>query len=143
MGSNRSGTGGRTGRRFHGGVFAAGAVMMPAGYEVAGLQPVPHHTLTGVGLTAAGVVLAGLPGWLAARPGKGSAAQVGRWDRHPRRHDGMASRTDIWRTSSGWAMRRKAAVVRPSLRHERWWVRWRAPLTSYATPLCTVGRQTV
>src|SRR6266508_2735355 len=36
-------------------------------------------------------------------------------------------------------MRRKAAVVRPSLRTLSRLARWRAPLLSYATPLCRTG----
>jgi type IV secretory pathway TraG/TraD family ATPase VirD4 len=40
-------------------------------------------------------------------------------------------------------MRRRAAVVRPSLRGVSRVRRWRAPLRSYATPLARVGGQTV
>src|SRR5439155_16080136 len=42
-----------------------------------------------------------------------------------------------------WAMRRKATVLRPSLRNLPWYRRWRVPVLSYATPLCRAGHRTV
>jgi len=102
----------------------------------------PGHRLAGTGLVLAGLALAGLPLWPRLR-GRGSAGLIGRWDRHARRNAGTASRLDIWRTSSPWAMRRKAAVIRPSLAGTPWWRRWRVPLRTFAVPLAKAGRQTV
>jgi type IV secretory pathway TraG/TraD family ATPase VirD4 len=102
----------------------------------------PGHRLAGTGLVLAGLALAGLPVWPRLR-GRGSAGLIGRWDRHGRRNAGTASRQDIWRTSSGWAMRRKAAVIRPSLASMSWWRRQRVPLRTFAVPLAKAGRQTV
>ncbi|OJF15516.1 type IV secretory system conjugative DNA transfer family protein [Couchioplanes caeruleus] len=64
-------------------------------------------------------------------------------DRASRRNSGTASRWDIFRTSSSWAMRRKATVIRPSLRALSWWQRMRVPVRQFATPLARVGWQTV
>ncbi|GAA0469468.1 hypothetical protein Aca07nite_27810 [Actinoplanes capillaceus] len=102
------------------------------------------HLLTGAGLILAGLGLTFGPLWWRLRSGgKGSAGAIGRWDRHARRNAGTASRWDVFRTSSAWAMRRKAAVIRPSLAGMRWWDRWRVPLRSYAVPLARTGGQTV
>jgi type IV secretion system protein VirD4 len=64
----------------------------------------------------------------------GSSGLIGRWSRRSQRNDGVASPWAILRHASGWAMRRKAGVLRPSLRH-RWFVRAR----EVATPLARVG----
>ena len=40
-------------------------------------------------------------------------------------------------------MRRKAAVIRPSLRGVRWWRLYRVPVRTFAVPLCRAGWQTV
>jgi type IV secretion system protein VirD4 len=127
-------------RRFHTRMFGAGLLTLAAGIVAA---TTPTHLLTGVGFIALGMVLAAAPVWLRLRPGAGSAVLIGRWDRKTRRSGGTASRRDIFATSSTWAMRRKAAVLRPSLREVGRWRRWRTPVLSYATPLCRVGRKTV
>ncbi|RSM59467.1 type IV secretion system protein VirD4 [Actinoplanes sp. ATCC 53533] len=117
----------------------AGLVLTAAGWLLAGH---PGHRLHGAGLILAGLTIVAGPLWWQARA-TGSAGLIGRWDRHARRNAGTASRFDIWRTSSGWAMRRKAAVIRPSLAGLSWWRRWRAPLRTFAVPLAKAGRQTV
>jgi type IV secretory pathway TraG/TraD family ATPase VirD4 len=127
-------------RRFHTRTFATGLVAGPAGWMLAGT---PGHTWTGVGLLAASAALTAGPVYLRTRRTGGSGVHLGRWDRHNRRHSGVASRWDIYRTSSAGAMRRKAAVLRPSLQGLPWWRRRAVPVISYATPLCKVGRQTV
>jgi type IV secretory pathway TraG/TraD family ATPase VirD4 len=120
----------------------AGLVTTAAGWLLAGQ---PGHLLTGAGLILAGLALAGLPVWwrLKTATGGGSAAVISRWDRHGRRNAGTASRWDIWRTSSGWAMRRRAAVIRPSLADLPWWRRLRVPLRTFAVPLARTGGMTV
>ncbi|MEU4216205.1 TraM recognition domain-containing protein [Actinoplanes sp. NPDC026623] len=120
-------------------VIGAGLLTTAAGWILAGH---PGHRVAGTGLTLAGLVLIVLPVWARIRS-TGSAGLIGRWDRHARRNAGTASRFDIWRTSSGWAMRRKAAVIRPSLASLSWWRRWRVPLRTFAVPLARAGRQTV
>src|SRR2546421_12825391 len=92
-------------------VVCAGLVTGAVGWVVAG---VPGHRLAGLALVAAGLVVAGIPLWAGLRRGTGSTAVIGRWDRPRRRHQGTASRWVILRSSSGWAMRRRAGVVRPS-----------------------------
>ncbi|MDP9797458.1 hypothetical protein J2S43_005970 [Catenuloplanes nepalensis] len=73
----------------------------------------------------------------------GTRAAIDRWDRNAARHAGTASWWDLTRTSSAWAMRRKARVLRPSLAGAPVWRVWQTPITSVAVPLCTVGRRTV
>lgn len=70
----------------------------------------------------------------------GSATLVHRWTEHARKYHGVASGRQILRVASGWAMRRKAHVLRPSLRYASRWARWRIPITELATPLIRVGR---
>ncbi|QRP46047.1 type IV secretory system conjugative DNA transfer family protein [Amycolatopsis sp. FDAARGOS 1241] len=71
----------------------------------------------------------------------GSRGLIGRWSRRSRRNGGVASRWQIWRVASKRAMRRKAKVLKPSLRKEMWWTRRQVPVTEYATPIARVGRQ--
>jgi type IV secretion system protein VirD4 len=117
--------------RFHRRPFGAGLVAIAAGPVLGGL--------TGTALVVAGLAVTAVTVWLRLRPRAGSNAAIGRWDRKTRRHHGTASRWDILKTSSAWAMRRKAPVIRPSLRGLPRMARWRAPLLSFATPLCRVG----
>jgi hypothetical protein len=130
----------KTNRRFPGRTFYAGLLLLVAGNIIATR---PGHLLAGAATIAVGLLLAGIPLYLRLRSGAGSTALIGRWDRKTRRNGGTASRRDIFTTSSTWAMRRKAAVLRPSLRDLGFWERWRTPVLSYATPLVKVGRQTV
>lgn len=96
---------------------------------------------TGWWLLAAGLALLALVTWrLAARRGS-SAGILARWARHGDRHDGMASRLDLFRVASAWAAHRRAAVLRPSLRQAGWWRRWRTPTTELATKVARVGWQ--
>ncbi|MGI8797832.1 MAG: type IV secretory system conjugative DNA transfer family protein [Pseudonocardia sp.] len=69
----------------------------------------------------------------------GSSGLVNRWARRSRRNDGVASRLAILRVASGWAMKRKAAVLRPSLRQLSLWRRLRLSAREVATPLARVG----
>jgi type IV secretion system protein VirD4 len=69
----------------------------------------------------------------------GSAGLVNRWSRRGRRNDGVASPWAILRTSSGWAMRRKMAVLRPSFRQLSWFQRMTVSLHEFATSTARVG----
>lgn len=104
----------------------------------------PGDVLPGLGLLAGGLATVGWPlrGYL-PRLGGDSRGLAARWQRRSRRNAGTASWWDVWHTSSAWAMRRKATVLRPSLRGESAWQRLRAPVLSYAVPLAKVGRQMV
>ncbi|WP_033345599.1 type IV secretory system conjugative DNA transfer family protein [Catenuloplanes japonicus] len=116
-------------------VKAGAALVVSAGVSAAvAVEP---------GWTAAAAV-AGTSGMVWWRYGRsGTRAAIDRWDRRTARHAGTASWWDITRTSSPWAMRRKARVLRPSLASAPVWRVWRAPITSVAVPLCTVGRRVV
>ncbi len=84
------------------------------------------------------LVLAGVVGVWRHRRG-GSAGLVTRWARRGRRNHGLASPWAILRVSSGWAMRRRASVLRPSLRQLGWHRRLFVPARHVATPLARVG----
>jgi type IV secretion system protein VirD4 len=131
------------GRRFRPRLFATGLAAACVGWRMASAGAVAGAVLCGVALAVAGLVLAAGLVWLRLRPRSGSNRAIGRWDRQSRRNHGTASWWHIVRTSSAWAMRRRAAVIRPSLRGESWWRRWRAPVRSIATPLCRAGLQKV
>ncbi|NKQ54987.1 type IV secretory system conjugative DNA transfer family protein [Amycolatopsis sp. K13G38] len=73
----------------------------------------------------------------------GSRGLLGRWSRRSRRNGGVASRWQIWRVASKHAMRRKAKVLKPSLRKAMWWTRRRTPVLAYATPVARVGWQRI
>ena len=73
----------------------------------------------------------------------GSQGLIGRWSRRSRRNGGTASRWQIWRKASKHAMRRKAKVLKPSLRKATWWTRLRTPVLEYATPIARVGWQRI
>ena len=127
-------------------------------------HPMVRLFLFGAGLLAGGVWFA-TPGVPAATPGRGywlvavsvgavavlvavlradplrsgSAGVIGRWSRRSRRNDGVASAWQVLRTSSAWSARRKAKILRPSLRRVSWWRRWCTPIRELATPLARVG----
>ncbi|MFD3407000.1 type IV secretory system conjugative DNA transfer family protein [Kribbella sp. NPDC058693] len=76
--------------------------------------------------------------------GRGSTnATLSRWDRRRQRHGGTASWRDHLQVSSAWAMRRKAAVLKPSLARKgwirQWWVLLRTPVTEYAAKVASAG----
>jgi hypothetical protein len=72
-----------------------------------------------------------------------SSAIVTRWGQRSRRSAGVASRLDIFRYRGEFAMRRRAATLRPSLRTAGWGARvrqlLRLPATEVAVPLCRTG----
>jgi hypothetical protein len=78
--------------------------------------------------------------WRGLSRGTGSVGAIGWWSWRGRRNGGVASAWRILRTSSWWTARRKARVLRPSLRQANWWRRWfRTPIRELATPLARVG----
>ncbi|HET8683386.1 MAG TPA: hypothetical protein VFM54_16190, partial [Micromonosporaceae bacterium] len=120
-------------------VIGAGLVLIAVGWALAGAD---GHRGTGVQVMAAGLALVGLPAWLGWRR-RGGDAVMARWQRRTRAGKGTATWWDVLTSSSGWVMRRKAVVLRPSLRGVSWWRRWRTPVRSYATPLCRAAGLTV
>src|SRR5437763_5989103 len=87
------------------------------------------------------VPLAIAVGWLGWVRWTHRSAQstVQRWNRRNTRHEGMASRWALLWHSSGWAMKRKASVLRPTFTHLRRWERWLLSAKCYALPMCRVG----
>lgn len=128
-----------SGRRFAARTFGAGLAAACLGWVASDVV----GAWGSAGLMAGGAVVAAGCVWLRLRPARGSNAVIGRWNRRTRRHQGTASRWDLLRTSSSWAMRRQAHVLRPSLAGLSRMQRWRSPVISYAVPLCKVGRATV
>jgi type IV secretion system protein VirD4 len=107
-----------------------------ASAQVPAATPGQHYWVDAL---VVGVVLSVLPivFWWYRRGG--SAGVIGRWSRRGRRNEGVASVWSILRTSSAFAARRKARVLRPSLRQVSWWRRWVTPIRELATPLARVG----
>ncbi len=64
---------------------------------------------------------------------------VGAW-RRSRRNDGLASRWQILRKASRFAVRRQMRTLRPSYRELRFWQRLRVPTSEFAYKVCRVGR---
>ncbi|NJC70842.1 type IV secretory system conjugative DNA transfer family protein [Planosporangium thailandense] len=129
-----------TDRRFPFRTAGCGLITTAVGWawtDLAAGTPAEHY---GPALLVGGAAMTAGTIYYRFRPARGSNALIGKWDRRSRRHGGTASRWDILATSSPLAMRRKAAVLRPSLRGATLLERWRTPVMSYATPLCTVGR---
>lgn len=94
-------------------------------------------------VVAAGVAFWTLAVWWWRRGRTGSANAVRRWAHRSNRNHGVASRWQIFKTASAFAMRRRAKVLRPSLRELTWWQRLRVPVTEYATPVARVSRQRI
>jgi type IV secretory pathway TraG/TraD family ATPase VirD4 len=88
-------------------------------------------------LAGAGLLLVVWGSWRTGRAG--SAGRVKAWSRRSRRNDGVASWWAIARTSSAFAVRRKAAVLRPSTAGLGRVARLRVPTTQYATAVARVG----
>ena len=95
-----------------------------------------------VGLAVAGDVRRGDPGaavrGVAAAPWR-FVGLVNRWSARSRRNHGVASRWQILRVASGFAVRRKAMILRPSLRGVGWWQRKLVSTRELATPIARVG----
>ena len=64
---------------------------------------------------------------------------VARRDDEANNAGGVASRLDIGELASAGAMRKRATVLRPSLRGVSWWRRRRTPVTAYAVKLVRSG----
>jgi type IV secretion system protein VirD4 len=92
------------------------------------------------GLAVLTVTVAGM-----RRGRSGTRGVVNRWARRSRRNHGVASRWQVFKVASAFALRRKAAVLRPSLAQpgvRGWWSRWsrrRTPITELGTRLARVG----
>jgi type IV secretory pathway TraG/TraD family ATPase VirD4 len=88
---------------------------------------------------AGGVVLVVVSARVIGRQ-SGSAGMIDWWSWRGRRREGVASVWQILRTSSAWSARRKARILRPSLRSVSWSRRWFATnIRELATPLARVG----
>jgi type IV secretory pathway TraG/TraD family ATPase VirD4 len=98
-----------------------------------------HRTVAGVELMMIGglLLLACVLVWRRYRAG--SAVLVRRWARRATRQDGVASRWAILATASLFAVRRKATVLRPSLRHQSLPRRLRVRTREVGTPIARVG----
>ena len=109
-----------------------GAVLLTVG----GLA---HGTTSGRELMAVGSLLLLATGLMWRHHRAGSAVLVRRWSRRSTRQDGVASRWAILATGSRFAVRRKALVLRPSLRQQSPLRRWAIRTREVATPLARVG----
>ncbi|MDN5859115.1 MAG: type IV secretion system protein VirD4, partial [Pseudonocardia sp.] len=111
---------------------AGGFAVLLAWAVLRELHPVVSFALVGAGAAAA------WQRWVR------SCAIVTRWGQRSRRSAGVATRIDILRYRGGFAMRRRAATLRPSLHATGWGARvrqlLRLPVTEVAVPLCRTGR---
>jgi type IV secretion system protein VirD4 len=92
----------------------------------------PWFTLGGAAVLLAAVVF-----WWHRRVS--SSGRVNRWSHQARRNHGVASAWAVLRVSSRFAVRRKADVLRPSLRGLPGWRRMLVATRELATPLARVG----
>lgn len=90
-----------------------------------------------------GVGLLSICGWVVWRRWLGPAGPVQRSWRRSRRNHGLASRWQILRTGSRWAVRRRMRLLRPAYEAMSFWARLRVPTTEFAYKLCRVGWFTV
>jgi len=90
-----------------------------------------------------GIVLLSVCGWVVWRRWFGPAGSVQRSWRRSRRNHGLASRWQILRTGSRWAVRRRMRMLRPSYEALSLWARLRVPTTQFAYKLARVGWFTV
>jgi type IV secretory pathway TraG/TraD family ATPase VirD4 len=110
------------------GAAAAGALAVWILYQNLGLTT--FLIAAGLGLTAAATV------W---HRRTNSRSTVNRWGERTRRTAGVATTYDIIRVGSGHAMRRKAKVVRPSLRSKSRRQIMQVPTREFAIRLAKVG----
>jgi type IV secretory pathway TraG/TraD family ATPase VirD4 len=119
-------------------MYAAGAAA--AGWLWQDLVPADAPgRVVGWWLMAGGLIVLAIVAWRHTGRLRGSSATLGRWSRRADRHDGMASAWQLWRVAGAQAMRRRAAVLRPSYAHTGRWRRLRAPATEFATRVARVG----
>lgn len=125
-------------RKAAGGIAALG-VWLGVGAWLASLTPDTMGPSAGqcLALGIAGVVLFLFGLRVGRRPS--TRATVAQMSERSDRNDGVASRWQLLRHASGWPVRRKASVLRPSLRQVPFYKRRRVPLNELATKLATVG----
>jgi len=109
-----------------------GVLLLQAPADTPGRSVWPWPLMAG--LTVLAVLAAGVQ-----RRHSGSAGLVNRWARRSRRNDGVASRWALLTVASRLAVRRKASVLRSSLRDAPFWVRWVVSTWELATPVARVG----
>jgi type IV secretion system protein VirD4 len=97
----------------------------------------------GVRLLAVGALLVAIPAAVWWRRLSGSIGVVRRWSWRSRWNHGLASRWQILRTGSRWAVRRRMRTLRPSFDELSFWARLRVPTREFAYKLCRVGWLTV
>ncbi|PKV99583.1 type IV secretory system conjugative DNA transfer VirD4/TraG family protein [Amycolatopsis echigonensis] len=122
-------------------VGLAGLAVVTVWFAIEAPDATPGYDVWPWGL--AGVPVLVVAGVMAVQARGGSRGLIGRWSRRSRRNGGTASRWQIFRVASKFAMKRKAKVLKPSLRRAMWWSRWRVPVTEYATAVVRVGRQRI
>lgn len=125
--------------RFPRRIVGVGLMCSSAGWLMQQLPPeFEAHQYGRPTLVAGGVLITAAILWY-IRASSGSNRMVGKWSRKLRRNGGTASVLDILRVSSSWAMRRRATVLRPSLRELTWSQRLLTPVRTFATPIARVG----
>lgn len=117
----------------------AGLVVVTVWFAIEAPEATPGYGVWPWGL--AGLPVLVVAGVMAVQARGGSRGLIGRWSRRSRRNGGTASRWQIFRVASRFAMRRKAKTVKPSLRNMSRRERRATPVTEYATRIAKVGGQ--
>jgi type IV secretion system protein VirD4 len=97
----------------------------------------------GLRLLAVGAVLVGAPLAVWWRRLSGSIGTVRRWSLRSRWNHGLASRWQILRHGSRWAVRRQMRTLRPSFEELSFWRRLWVPTSEFAYRLARVGWFTI
>jgi hypothetical protein len=97
----------------------------------------------GLRLAAIGALLVAVPVAVWWRRLSGSIGVVRRWSWRSRWNHGLASRWQILRHGSRWAVRRQMRTLRPSYEELSFWQRLRVPTSEFAYKLARVGWFTV
>ncbi|MDN5916085.1 MAG: type IV secretory system conjugative DNA transfer family protein [Pseudonocardia sp.] len=117
--------------------WARGARGLGAGLGLVALMPAA--TIVQTLAWPALIAVAGLAAVLVWHRWSRSSATVSRWASRTRRKAGVASSLDITRHAGTFAVRRRAATVRPSLAGLSWRARARLATAEVAIELCRVG----
>jgi type IV secretion system protein VirD4 len=117
-------------------------------FVIGGMLEAQGRLATGSLVIVVGMLILVATGYLWVRRVRQSGTQrrIGQWNKRTERSGGTATFWDHHRRTSGFAMRRRyrgGAVLRPVLRGENWFVRWRVPLWTYSTYIGRSGRRRI
>lgn len=119
--------------------LGTGLVTGAIGYTALGL-PIHNAAVAGGVMMAVGATMVIVPPIRWVRHWHSTRATLARDQRRIERHGGTVSRIEHFRVASGYAVRRQATTLRPSLAERSRWERMRTPITEYATRVARESR---